>query len=143
MKRRGFLGFLGGAAAAGPAMARNAVASMPSGLGVAGSGLSWGSDAEVAPSCASTDGDWRLSEIARLKRVISGEKNKDEAEQDRINAMHRREVIISQHTAGLVSVSGVSKLRIFHRDMQRLNDEIDVARSRNYLSRLIHEAGIL
>lgn len=143
MKRRGFLGFLGGAAAAGPTMARNAIASMPSGLGVSGSAAPWGYASAGTAAQDPSSGDWRIDEISRLKRIISGGKTEEEAEQERVNLMHQREIIISQSTASLVSVSGVSKLRIFNKNMLRLNREIEVARSRSYLKQLMREAGVL
>ncbi len=139
MKRRGFLGFIGGAAVVGPSAVKNTVAQMPSGLGLPMSGDIRGYGGSVPTAAGIGSGDWRLEEIARLKRFITGELTDAERESERVNLIRSRETLINQHAAALVSVSAVSKIAIFNRDMRRLHREIDVLNNSSYLKQLMAE----
>lgn len=138
MKRRGFLGFIGGAAVAGPSVAKNTIVQMPSGLGLARGAIGggYGNSVPSAPS-----GDWRIDEIARLKRIITGDLSEEEKEAARADIIRSKEAIISQHAASLVSVAAVAKIAIFNREARRLHREIDVMNSGLYLKRLLREMG--
>lgn len=136
MKRRGFLGILGGAVAAGPAMAKNAVAQLPSGLGIESAVLG---SAGVECAQSISGGDWRVAEISNLRRFISGDLTVEEQEQRQCAAMYARQSQISNRYAGLKSVADVRKVELFNRDMQRLNDEIQRSQARSRLLSLLKE----
>lgn len=136
MKRRGFLGFIGGAAVAVPAAAKNAVTKLPGGLGlsnIAGMGAGYGG------AIPSNSGDWRIEEIARLKRFLTGELTEDEKQEERAHLLRTRENLISQHAASLVSVAAVRKIDIFNREMRKLNREVDILYRSGYLTKLLRE----
>jgi len=137
MKRRGFLGFVGGAAVAGPTVAKNAVAQLPSGLGFSAGAIGYGSNA--IPPTGLSGGDWRLEEIARLKRFITGELTDEEKQEERAGMLRSHESLISQHAASLVSVSPVRKISIFNREMRKLSREIDVIYRSGQLARMLNE----
>ncbi len=140
--RRKFFGLLGGAAVAGPAAAKNVVAHLPTGivgqdlLGPMSPAPLYGG--EVAMKSSS----WDLDEIARLKRFLSGGLTEEEKEERRRNRLHRRQQFISNHWAGMQSVAGWRKLELYHRDMDRVNDEIERSQSQSYLTRLLRENGL-
>ena len=140
MKRRGFLGFMGGAAVAGPAVAKNVVAELPNGLldGKIGfaSGLAQGYP--VATKCED-QGEWRIKEIANLKRLMTGELTDDEKEERRRTRLYNRQTIISHGVACLVSVSGVHKLRMNEERMERHGDEMRKLEARSRLSWLLRQ----
>lgn len=142
MKRRGFLGFLGGAVAAGPSVAKTAVAELPK--GIASSGYISNSLGACAPSSypyEPSSGDWRVKEIANLRRLISGDLTEEEKEQERRSRLYRTRNTISQNVAGLHSVSGVHKLRMYDEQMGRLQKRIQRSESKGYLARLLKEMG--
>lgn len=142
MKRRGFLGFLGGAAAAGPAMAKTAIAEMPKGMlgGIGNMPVgSYGGYGSPMAQAAGSESDWRLSEIANLKRIISGDLNDEEKEQRRREQMYTMEAIIDQNIAVLVSVSGPKKLAMRRDRVRKLHEQIRLSETRGYLSRLLRE----
>lgn len=120
MKRRGFLGALGGAAVAGPSVAKNALAQLPTGLGqnVLGYGSSGALD-----KCSPVPGDWELSQIERLRRLISGQKTDEEREADAIERRENRNNIIGQEIASLRSVSGTAKLDMYERKMREIREQ--------------------
>lgn len=138
MKRRGFLGFLGGAAAAGPVMAKTAIAEMPKSIGMVAHPPIGGPLSQAVSSTAG-GGDWRLSEIANLKRIISGDLNEEEKEQMRREHMYTMEAIVDQNIAVLVSVSGPKKLAMRRDRMRELREQIRLSETRGYLSRLLRE----
>lgn len=135
--RRGFLGFLGGAAAAGPKAVGNAMAKMPDGLGL--SLPSYYFDTNGGPQSAGEDSGWRVKEIAEIKQFLSGkltDEHKAEIQRQRIDA---RRNVVSQHIATLRSVSAARKVSIFNREMEGLSIEIERAVKRGYLSRLLKQ----
>lgn len=143
MKRRGFLGFMGGAAAAGPSVAKAAVAEMPKGLGAAFShnpgaplgGLSQG----IRDTASSIGGSWRIKEIASLRRVLLGDLTDEEKEQRKRSRLYAHQSVVQQNIAGLVSVSGVRKMEMYGDQMARLDDRIRRSEAQGYLSRLLRE----
>lgn len=137
MKRRGFLGFIGGAAAAGPSVARAAIAEMPKGLGTVASPPMHGLSQGVCEG--SSGGDWRIREIADLKRILSGDLTDEEKEQRRRERMYALEAIVDQNVAVLISVSGPQKLTMRRDRVRRLQEEIRLSETRGYLSRLLKE----
>ena len=136
MKRRGFLGIIGGAVAAGPSMAKNAVAQLPSGLGIESAVLG---SAGVSSASSLGSGDWMLEEIANLRRFISGELTDEEQEDRRRAAMYARQSLISNRYAGLKSVADWRKVDLFNRDLQRLNEEINRSQARGRLASLLKQ----
>jgi len=71
MRRRQFLGFIGGAAAAGPVVAREAITKgslTAMAEGMPGSALGYSADELSATGGA----DWKLSRISQLKKFLSG-----------------------------------------------------------------------
>jgi hypothetical protein len=140
MKRRGFLGFMGGAAVAGPTAAKSVVGELPKSLGI---GVPYGSMSGYGSTavCSSSEGDWRLGEVARLKRILSGDLTDEEKENRRRSRLYRQEAIISQNVTSLVSVSSVARMRIYHRDMERHNERVERSECRSNLFRLLKEIG--
>lgn len=146
MKRRGFLGFLGGAAAAGPAVAKEALARLPVGMGdVVGGGFStvadgYGGGTGYLSAAEPTGGDdWRLKEIASLRRILSGDLTAEErGERDR-QALEKRQHLISQNVASLVSVSSTRKLGIYNARAAAHHEDIARIRTQSYLQHLLME----
>jgi hypothetical protein len=118
MKRRAFFGIVGGAAVAGPKMAKEVIAKLPSGLGDVASNYPAGyggtlvnakSQSTLGPPSTS----WRMAEIANLRKILTGEISDEEKEDQRRQRMYAQQSIISQSVASLVSVSGVRKLEMY------------------------------
>lgn len=141
MKRRGFLGIIGGAAIAGPKVAQNVVAKLPVGLGDATLGVppfgGYGSQG-IATSAAS-DSSWRLTEIANLRKIITGELTDQEKEDQRRQKMYSQQNIISQSVASLVSVSGVRKLEMYQERMAEHSRRIQQSEARSRLHWLLRQ----
>ena len=143
--RRKFFGLIGGAAVAGPAAAKTAVAQLPTGLFSAGAiaPLSHAPQYIGEAACGTTSGrSWHLDEIARLKRLLSGDLTEEEKEQRRRSRLYNRHQSISNHWAGMQSVAAWRKVELFQRDMERVNDEISRSESESYLARLLRENGL-
>lgn len=122
MKRRGFLGALGGAAVAGPSVAKNALAQLPTGLGHTAPGIP-PSGYLNAVDKSSISGDWELNQIERLRRLLSGEKTDEEREAEAIERRENRNNIMGQEIACLRSVSGTAKLEMYSRRMQAIREQ--------------------
>ncbi len=149
--RRKFFGLVGGAAVAAPTAAKNVIAKLPSGLldgvpgvpplgsGYVGSAPSYPTDVACQ---AIGGGSWHLEEIARLRRFISGELTDEEKEDRRRSRLYSRQQTISHHWAAMESVAGWRKIELYHRDIERVNDEIARSNSQSYLSRLLKENGL-
>ncbi|QIG76692.1 hypothetical protein EVC28_068 [Rhizobium phage RHph_I1_23] len=141
MKRRGFLGIIGGAAVAGPRVAKEVVSKLPVGLGDATLGVppfgGYGSQglAEAVPSNSS----WRLTEIANLRKIITGEMTDQEKEDQRRQKMYAQQNIISQSVASLVSVSGVRKLEMYQERMALHGRRIQQSEARSRLHWLLRQ----
>lgn len=107
MKRRAFLGFLGGAAAAGPTTAAKLatdLASVPISPVPPMGGVYGG--------LATDDGTWRVARIAELKKLLSGDKSEEEKRQLRINRLHQAEMEERFRLDGLRSPSSSTKARM-------------------------------
>lgn len=139
MKRRGFLGFMGGAAVAGPQLAKAAVAELPSGLGNAVPGVIGGYGSLGQPIASGPDKAWKLKEIANLKRLISGGLTDDEKEDRKRRRLYQQERIISQSVACLVSVSGTRKLEIYRDRMEQHNEKIQISEAKGRLHWLLRD----
>lgn len=139
MKRRGFLGFMGGAAVAGPQLAKAAVAELPSGLGNAVPGVIGGYGSLGQPIASGSDKTWKLKEIANLKRLISGGLTDDEKEDRKRRRLYQQERIISQSVACLVSVSGTRKLEIYRDRMEQHNEKIQISEAKGRLHWLLRD----
>ena len=143
--RRKFFGLLGGAAVAGPAAAKSAVAQLPTGLfgagaiGPSGPAPQYMGDVGLQ---ATSGKSWHLDEIARLKRFLSGDPTDEEKEQRRRSRLYSRHQAISNHWVGMQSVAAWRKIELFQRDLERVNDEIARLESQSYLTRLLREHGI-
>lgn len=139
MKRRGFLGFMGGAAVAGPQLAKASVAELPSGLGNAVPGVIGGYGSLGQPTASGSDKTWKLKEIANLKRFISGGLTDDEKEDRKRRRLYQQERIISQSVACLVSVSGTRKLEIYRDRMEQHNEKIQISEAKGRLYWLLRD----
>lgn len=139
MKRRNFLGFLGGAAAAGPAVAKAAIAEMPKGLGMVASPPMGSNLSRGIGLSDSSEGDWRMREIVDLKRILSGDLTDEEKEQRRRERMYALEAIVDQNVAVLISVSGPQKLAMRRDRVRLLQEKIRLSETQGYLSRLLKE----
>ena len=138
MKRRSFFGFIGGAAVAGPQLARTAVAELPAGLGNTAQGMIGGRGALAGPVDVS-DKSWKLKEIANLKRLLSGGLTEEEQEDRKRRRLYQQERVINQSVACLVSVSGVRKLEIYRDRMEQHNDKIQLSEARGRLHWLLRD----
>lgn len=143
MKRRGFLGFIGGAAIAGPSVAANAVKTLPNGFGGIAAQLGGGTYAytgkDPTPTTSAGFFDWRTDEIVRLKRLISGEMTDEEREEKRHEALYALEPIVTQNVMALHSVSAHRKVSIFNRRMATVREDIERFYNRRRLLDLLKE----
>lgn len=105
MKRRNFLGFLGGAVAAGPKLA-----------GDLGTQARLGADAggvmQAATAATNAPGDWRPIRIAQLKDWLSG-KGTDDAQQRRRQRLYQAEQLERFRLDTLRSVSPSHRVQMF------------------------------
>ncbi len=145
INRRKLFGLMGGAAVAGPSIAKQAVVQLPQGLGMAmGPSPPWGDcvkSVDQGYATLASNSDWRLDHIAELKRMIAGDLTAEEKEDRRRQKMHARQSLISQEVANLVSVSGVRKLDIYNERIHRLQDEIQRSQHQSQLWRYLKEIG--
>lgn len=143
MKRRGFLGIIGGAAVAGPAAAKNIIKTRPdsigSTLGILREGPSMGA---IATAGNGIDRDWRLGEIERLRRFISGGESEEEKEAKRQQRLHAMEPIVSQNVMCLQSVSAATQVRMHRRRMDEIYREVEVIYSKRRLTEYLKEMGL-
>lgn len=124
MKRRGFLGFLGGAAVAGPAAAKNVISTPALGSGNLASGMALGSYGSLAE--APSRGVFSaFDRISKLKKLISGEETD---ERDPYDIASRRRIYAEHEVNALHSMSMPAKLRMLSRKM----DVIETERKRGY-----------
>ncbi|RVG96711.1 hypothetical protein CN221_11230 [Sinorhizobium meliloti] len=119
-------------------MAKAAIAEMPKGLGMVASPPMRGLSAGIGVA-DSSGGEWRIREIADLKRILSGDLTDEEKEQRRRERMYALEAIVDQNVAVLISVSGPQKLAMRRDRVRRLQEEIRLSETRGYLSRLLKE----
>lgn len=105
MKRRAFFGFLGGAAAAGPTLSKSLAAeaaSMPLPIGGGCDG----------PAKGFVDDDWKLRQIKRLKKIISG-KDPDAEQHAVMNCLYSADLLERFRLDSLRSVSPAHRMQMF------------------------------
>jgi hypothetical protein len=140
MKRRGFLGIMGGAVVAGPGAAKQAVtaASRASTGGVAslGNGLSppMGIISGARDGVTGTHKSWLLERVAELRRMISGDLTDEEIEERRVSN-EMRKVKFEIEVSGLRSMSETAK----YNRMSRFANSQSEARERFYMKRQLKE----
>lgn len=116
MKRRGFLGFMGGAAAAGPTLGRSLAADAV----MSRNALSQRAYASTTAG-GLIGGDWKLDRIAELKAMIAG-KPEDETER-RSRALYSIEARDRVSIDALRSVAPHYRVAMFQsRDRHRQNE---------------------
>jgi hypothetical protein len=130
MKRRGFLGFLGGAAVAGPAAAKNAIAeALPISKGNSSlmSSIAVNQSYDFPPGIGSSAGGVfsAMDRIAKLRRMISGEETR---EPDPYEHEQRQRIIAENSISTLRSVSVPVKLQM----LARASDRIVAERQKKY-----------
>lgn len=130
MNRRSLLGFLGGAVASGPTLAKGIAADV--------SGSAWtAQSAAYGVSAESVSGDYRVTKIARLKRFLSGELDDDEKRHHRVSALHSIEDIERFRLDGLRSIAPAHKLRMLQAGNQGRRDLIERIHAEGELERLL------
>lgn len=149
--RRGFFGLVGGAALAGPSAAKAATQGIAGSLshlgpGMAPKGPPWygGVDSINVASrglsqAVSISTDWKLHEIASLRRFISGQLTDEEIHEQLMRKLEVRRTLIDQNTQALRSVSTVRKVEMFHRNLLADEHERERENKRGYLARLLKE----
>lgn len=103
MKRRSFLGFMGGAVASGPKLAKGLADDALSLPPAHGYGFS--------PAAAAIDHSWRKSRISELKRLISGDDPYDVRTKEMV-AVNSSETAERYRLDSLRSVSSTFKYRM-------------------------------
>lgn len=138
--RRGFLGMFAGGVVAGPGVAKAAIAQMPQGMGLVAAGfdsIDMGRDAmDPAPPRAGK-GSWRDDRIAYLRRRVTGELTDDEREERDAQRLRNRKQMISQHVAGLVSVSPSQKVAMYIRRIEEHHEELERREHKWSLTRML------
>lgn len=142
MKRRQFLGFLGGAAVAGPkaaqAVAQEAISERSlskMALGMAPSPTGWNTFAgDVA------NDDWKISRINELKKLIMGGDPAAER-QARMNRLYELEQVERARIDGLRSVSLAGKLQMLQNGAPKRNARIAREQWKNELANLMKIGG--
>ncbi len=116
MKRRGFLGFMGGAVAAGPKLATSITDQgdrlLPHGVG------SYGVEPEAT-------GSWKPQRIAELRRLLSGVRAEDDDYRARSRHLSAMESADRFRLDGLRSVAGHHKATMLHQSNERRRAEWD------------------
>lgn len=137
MKRRAFLGFLGGAAAAGPATAQ-AMLTKGSLIGE-GAGLSTGIYNGIGGPCVdNAKSDWRSLRIVDLKRFLSGHDPEFERRR-KSQLLHSLETRERARLDSLRSVSFVNKMRLLAEGSLDRDERIRREQYRWELSDLLRE----
>jgi hypothetical protein len=119
MKRRGFLGILGGAAVAGPAAAKNVISTTALGSGNLAEGMSMVGRG-LAPSTTWSVTVSAFDRMAKLKRLLSGEETQ---EPDPYSIANRRRLHAEHSVNALHSVSMAAKLKILAREVDKIEAE--------------------
>jgi hypothetical protein len=127
MKRRGFLGLLGGAAVAGPAAAKNTIATSALGSGNLASGLALRGGSYGLDNAANAGSGMfsAFERVTKLKRLLSGEEME---QRDPYSHASRRRIYAEHQLSALHSVSMPMKLQI----LARKTDEIEAEQRRGY-----------
>jgi hypothetical protein len=106
MKRRSFLGFLGGAAASGPTLAKGIASDAYFPTPPMGGG--W-----IGGAVKSSEGDWRPSRILELRRLLSGDDGGEAARNRRQNRLSQLEQTERFRLDSLRSISPSHKMSMF------------------------------
>ena len=136
MKRRGFLGALAGGAVAGPGAAKQAITAASKTVSGGRAGLALGVGNEVMGSSGNPVSvgydhkSYLLEQVARYKRVLSGELTDEEIEERNIESIAKR-VVFEIETSGLRSMAESVKFSRMNRYDRKLRDE----RERFYIKR--------
>lgn len=129
MKRRGFLGLMGGAVAAGPKLAGE-LASQGS-LGFASLGVPLGAIA------ATSDGEWRLSRIKELRSLLTSGETEDQRRHKRINRAYQMEALERFRLDSLRSVSAQRKMAMLMDSNESRHERINRMSWEDELERLL------
>lgn len=132
MKRRAFLGFLGGATAAGPQLAKGLAADayFPS---VPPMGGGWIGGATKT----SEGGDWRQSRILELRRLLSGDDGGEAARNRRQNRLSQLEQAERFRLDSLRSISPSHKMSMFIEGSLDRQERLRVGWLENELEQLL------
>jgi len=124
MKRRGFLGLLGGAAVAGPKVAADVGQSLTSrALGQQGlASYGWKAYSGYDTTTAEDPGDWRPSRIAEIKKMLLGVDSEDD-KRDFYEKANLRNMTAEKDIMALHSVSNTSKIRMFSAKQRKFQRE--------------------
>lgn len=139
MKRRSFFGLMGGAAVAGPRVAKEALAKLPVGLGDSSMAFPPMGGYNGAGKDIAADSAWKLKEIADIKRILTGDLSDSEKEDRERQRQYHHSQVISQSVAALVSVSGVRKLEIYRDRMDQHNEQIRLSECPSRLHWLLRD----
>jgi len=141
MKRRGFLGIMGGAVVAGPRAAKQAVTAASKSMsgGMAANGITYPpSSPETEAMVSSSHKSYLLEQVAKLRRRLTGQLTEEELEERRIDSDARR-VGFEIETSGLRSMSESGKYSRMSRYAKQQAEERDVFYSRRRLNQYIKE----
>ena len=130
MNRRGLFGFLGGAAVAGPKLAKGIAEN------VAEQAPAYFSSAGSCVNPIASEGDWRLGEIACLKKIISG--NDPQAKRNKVMArLYAAESQERVRLDGLRYISPVNKMRMLQNGAIERSEGINRAEANFSLANLL------
>lgn len=118
MHRRGFLGFFGAGAVAGPKLAAGIAENVATSMPLPPMGASSGGPVEAA-----SEGSWRLRRIANLKRIISG-KDPEAAQREAMLRLSLADNCDRVRLDGLRSVSPAHKQRMLIESTRERQDRM-------------------
>jgi len=111
MKRRGFLGLLGGAAVAGPKLAVD-LGSQVTSMGGIPTPPMGGFVGSGTLASAGSGGDWKIGRIAELRKLLAG-KDPEEERRRKIQRLYQVENVERFRLDSLRSVSASHKMTMF------------------------------
>ena len=132
MNRRGFLGFLGGAAATGPKLASDLASQAATGARLGGSAASYiGANIPPYPG---PNSEWKISRIADLKRLLTGNEDPDAEFNRKRQRLYNAETAERFRLDSLRSVSPSYKVAMLadgeyarNRRIERMHQERELA----------------
>lgn len=137
MNRRGFLGFFGAGAVAGPKLAPSLLDGLTAKARVPLASTAIRAAAKAGESIKSSSvGDWRLRQIAHLKRIISG-KDPDAERNRKMHQVIMAEDVERVRLDGLRSVSPGHKMRMLVNSAPERQERIRRADAGFDLARLL------
>lgn len=131
MKRRSFLGLIGGAAAAGPSLA-GSIATAVEPTPIRG-GAVLAKSARIGPP----DVDYATRRIQELRRLIAGEEDEEQKEARRIERMYALDQAERFQLDSLRSIAPQHKSRMLIRRQERVEKTRDYAWWKRELSKLL------